>query len=66
MGLLDIVGNVPVGMDLLPREMVSELTVGQPVGTIRYPGELSSTGGDANVHAIPTFKDGVVSALRLR
>ena len=64
-GLLDIVGNVPVGMDLLPREMFGELSAGQPIGTLGYPGELSTTGGDARGHAIPTFKDGVVSALRL-
>lgn len=64
-GLLDIVGEVSVGMDLLPREMFGELSVGQPVGTIGYPGELTATGGDANIHAIPTFKDGTVSALRL-
>ena len=64
-GLLVIVGQVPVVMDLLPREMFGELSVGQPIGTLGYPGELRATGGDARDHAIPTFKDGVVSALRL-
>ena len=52
-------------MDLLPREMFGGLSVGQPIGTLGYPGELRATGGDARGHAIPTFKDGVVSALRL-
>ena len=65
-GILDIDGTVPVGMDLLPREVFGELSVGQPVGTLGFPGELRATFGDANVHAIPTFKDGVISALRLR
>lgn len=65
-GILDIDGVVPVVMDLLPRDMFEELRVGQPLGTIGYPGELRATGGDANVHAIPTFKDGILSALRLR
>ena len=65
-GLLDIDGQVPVGLDLLPREMVDELSVGQPAGTLGYPGELGAAFGDGNVHAIPTFKDGVLSALRLR
>ena len=64
-GLLDIAGEVPVVMDLLPREMFDELSVGQPIGTLGYPGELKATGDDARNHAIPTFKDGVLSALRL-
>ena len=64
-GLLEIDGQVPVGMDLLPREMFDELSVGQPIGTLGYPGETGTSGGDANAHAIPTFKDGVISALRL-
>ena len=64
-GLLDIDGEVPVGMNLLPREMVDDIDIGQPVGTLGFPGELKITGAEANSRATPTFKDGVISALRV-
>ena len=64
-GLLRINGAWEVGLNLLPREFAGALQVGQPVGTLGFPGELGATGRDARVIATPTFKDGVVSALRL-
>lgn len=64
-GVFHIQGTVPHKLRLLPREMTQLLTVGQPVGTLGYPGELGSAGGDARPIAVPTFKDGIVSALRL-
>ena len=63
-GLLDIEGNVPVALSLLPRERVDNLTIGQPVGTLGFPGELGISNGDADSRAVATFKDGVISALR--
>ena len=44
----------------LPRELASGLQVGQPVGTLGFPGEISA------LEAVPiaTFKDGTISALR--
>ena len=63
-GLLDIEGNVPVALSLLPRERVDNLTIGQPVGTLGFPGELGISNGDADSRAVSTFKDGVISALR--
>ena len=39
-GLLSIDGEVPVGLKLLPKEMVNDIDLGQPVGTLGYPGEL--------------------------
>ena len=65
-GLLRIDGTWEVGLSLIPREFVGDLQVGQPIGTLGFPGELGATGGDARLIATPTFKDGVVSALRLR
>ena len=64
-GLLRIAGAWEVGLNLLPREFVGDLQVGQPVGTLGFPGELGATGGAAGFIATPTFKNGVVSALRL-
>lgn len=64
-GLIAIDGEVPVLMDLLPRGEVNGVSVGQPVATLGFPGELEATGGDADNRAVATFKDGVVSALRL-
>ncbi len=65
-GLLRINGAWEVGLNLLPREFAGHLQVGQPIGTLGFPGELGATGGDARLIATPTFKDGVVSALRLQ
>ena len=64
-GLIDIDGTVPTVLNLLPRDMAESLVIGQPLGTLGFPGELGVTGGDAGGMAIPTFKDGVLSALRL-
>ena len=64
-GLLRIAGAWEVGLNLLPREYAGDLQVGQPVGTMGFPGELGATGGDARLIATPTFKDGVLSAIRL-
>lgn len=63
--LLDIEGELPVLMNFLPREHVDGLSIGQPVGTLGFPGAAGSTGGAANRTVTATFKDGVVSALRL-
>ena len=45
------------GAVLLPREYVDELRLGQPIGTLGFPGEIGAT-------FTPTFKDGVISAFR--
>ena len=57
-GLIDIDGTVPTVLNLLPRDMAESLVIGQPLGTLGFPGELGVTGGDAGGMAIPTFKDG--------
>ena len=44
-GLLRIAGAWEVGLSLLPREFTGALQVGQPVGTLGFPGELGATGG---------------------
>lgn len=49
--------NVPA---FLPRNLVTQLQVGQPVATMGFPGELSAPA----VVPIATFKDGTISALR--
>lgn len=64
-GLIDIDGTVPTTLNLLPRDLVESLVVGQPLGTLGFPGELGATGGAAGNVITPTFKDGVLSALRL-
>ena len=50
--------NVP---SFLPRDLAIQLQVGQPVGTLGFPGELTTP-----FVAVPiaTFKDGTISALR--
>ncbi len=47
------------GASLLPRDRVDELRVGQPIATLGFPTTL----GFGTI-ATPTFKDGVLSALR--
>ena len=64
-GLFDIEGELPVLMNFLPREYADALSVGQPIGTLGFPGVLGATGGAANSMVTATFKDGVVSALRM-
>ena len=64
-GLFDIEGRMPVLFDLLPRRFANDIiTVGQPIGTLGFPGQLGATGGGGTLIVTPTFKDGVVSALR--
>ena len=50
--------NVP---SFLPRSFATQLRVGQPVGTLGFPGELADP---FEVGPIATFKDGTISALR--
>ena len=65
-GLVAIEGEVLHVLNLLPREFVDDLSIGQPLGTIGFPGELDGEGGSGDRRVTPTFKDGVLSALRLR
>ena len=53
-------------LSLIPREHVDGLRIGQPVATLGFPGELEFTGGDADNTVNATFKDGTISALRIR
>ena len=46
---------------LLPRDLVTQLRVGQPIGTLGLPGELDALYGTV---PLATFKDGTISALR--
>ena len=45
----------------LPRNSVNGLRVGQPIGTIGFPGEINNP---YSAVPIATFKDGTISALR--
>ena len=54
------------GLSLIPREHVDGLRIGQPVATLGFPAELHFTGGDADNTVNATFKDGTISALRIR
>ena len=54
----EIPGPLPT---LLPREYTDDLRVGQPLGTLGFPG---SFGGETFLLVLPTFKDGTLSALR--
>lgn len=56
--VLDIEGTLPVLIDLLPRRLVGDISVGQPVGTLGFPHYVNMART-----VTPTFKDGVVSAL---
>ena len=53
-------------LSLIPREHVDGLRIGQPVATLGFPGELKFTGRDADNTVNATFKDGTISALRIR
>ena len=46
---------------LLPREFGDDLRVGQPLGTLGFPGSLATETFEL---VLPTFKDGTLSALR--
>ena len=54
----DVTGPLPA---LLPREFGGDLRIGQPLGTLGYPGRLARETFDL---VLPTFKDGTLSALR--
>ncbi len=54
----EVSGPLPA---LLPRQFGGDLRVGQPLGTLGYPGGLSDATFDL---VLPTFKDGTLSALR--
>lgn len=53
--------EMPAVLDLLPREHVTKLQTGQPIGTMGFPGELAEA---YRVAPIATFKEGSISALR--
>lgn len=60
--LLKLKDEVPGPLpELLPREFIDDLRVGQPLGTLGFPGSLSQETFDL---VLPTFKDGTLSALR--
>lgn len=48
-------------LTFLPRALATELRVGQPVGTMGFPGEIEELNTSV---PIATFKDGTISALR--
>lgn len=64
-GLVGIDGTLPVLMNLLPREYADAISVGQPIGTLGFPAAVGPVGGAADQRITATFKDGIVSALRL-
>lgn len=64
-GLVGVEGTLPVLMNLLPREYADAISVGQPIGTLGFPAAVGPTGGAAAYRTTATFKDGIVSALRL-
>ena len=63
--LVPVSRDVPVFLDFLPRRFVDDLSIGQPIGTLGFPGEMRATGGDSRSQVTATFKDGVLSAMRL-
>lgn len=54
----EISGPLPA---LLPREFGEDLRIGQPLGTLGFPGALAQ---ETFRIVLPTFKDGTLSALR--
>ena len=52
---------LPKSAELLPRDFVTELQVGQPIATIGFPGETTSR---HTRYVISTFKEGTISAFR--
>lgn len=59
--LLTIDANLTDLPFFLPRDQAQGLKVGQPIGTIGFPEEVS---GEAVNVPVATFKDGTISALR--
>lgn len=65
-GVIGIDGRFPMGFEFVPREYTEAISVGQPVATLGFPGELRGTGGaEGNRRVTAMFKDGSISALRL-
>ncbi len=60
-GVLSVDADFARGPSFLPRNRVSGLRVGQPIGTIGFPGEINNP---YSAVPIATFKDGTISALR--
>ena len=58
---IQIEGELPVVLDLVPREFTTQLQVGQPIATMGFPQEINHP---YTVAPIATFKDGTISALR--
>ena len=64
------VGVIPIAsgrtlakrLNFLPQQHVTELRVGQPIGTLGFPGEHSDN--PYQVVPLATFKDGTISVLR--
>ena len=58
-------GNLQRWVTLAPSTQVLNLLVGQPIGTLGFPGELQGQGDSLNsIFPIATFKEGTISALR--
>ncbi len=60
-GLLLIEGQLDSYLSILPKNNVTSLQPGQPIGTCGYPGEVEAFN---YITPIPTFKEGTISALR--
>jgi V8-like Glu-specific endopeptidase len=56
-------GYLPRWVNLATTSAARTIKVGQPIGTLGFPGELQGDAVD-DTHPIATFKDGTVSALR--
>ena len=54
----EVPGPLPA---LLPREFGGDLRIGQPLGSLGFPGDLA---GETGLLVLPTFKEGTLSALR--
>lgn len=55
---------IEVGLNILPLSFVDDLVVGQPVGTMGFPGEMGILSGNTSRTVTSTFKDGTISAMR--
>ena len=60
-GVLVVDAQFALRPSFLPRNRANGLRVGQPIGTIGFPGEINNP---YSAVPIATFKDGTVSALR--
>lgn len=59
-GIVHVDRSLPSAMVLAPTSELTALQVGQPIGTLGFPGEISGS----DPQPIATFKDGTISALR--